>query len=79
MKIEIKCTKTFEIPEGEFCQREDGSINCKQYGYDVDPFFGVQFYCSAFKHYFKVGSDGKLIRDKRNIKKCDACLKYNNK
>lgn len=67
-------TKEIEIPDGEYCQKEDGSVSCKQYRYDIDPLFGTQFFCNHFGCSFDVPPDGKPICAKRDIKKCKSCL-----
>ena len=36
-------TTEVEIPDGEYCQRADGSVNCKYYYYEIDPIFGSGF------------------------------------
>lgn len=77
MKINktITCKHEYEVPDGDYCQKADGSISCKQYCYEIDPIFGTAFYCTAFGHTFDVPYDNKPICAKRDIKKCEECLK----
>ena len=66
-------TETYNIPDGDYCQKSDGSVTCAQYNYAIDPFSGAQFRCSLFDHYLDVPFDNKPIRANRDIKKCDKC------
>ena len=67
--------KEWEVPEGDYCQREDGSVSCKYYGYSADILCGAQFYCNAFGDYFDVPYDNKYLDAYRDIKKCEKCLR----
>ena len=69
-------TTEVEIPDGEYCQRADGSISCKYYYYEIDPIFGSGFFCHEFGHTFNVPYDNLPICAKRDIKKCDACIEF---
>ena len=48
MRLVRTCSHEVEIPEGEYCQRADGSVSCKYYYYEIDPIFGSGFYCHEF-------------------------------
>lgn len=71
----IHCTHEYEVPDGDYCQKADGSVSCKYYYYEIDPFFGCGFYCHAFGHNFNVPYDNKPICAKRDIKKCEKCMR----
>jgi len=65
--------KELNIPDGEYCQKADGSVNCIFYQYEVDAFIGARFYCGKYCHDFEVPFDNRRICDKRDIKKCKQC------
>lgn len=74
IKIEEAWKKEYEVPDGDYCQKSDGSVSCEYYCYDIDPIFGTTFYCRAFGHTFDVPYDNKQICAKRDIKKCEKCI-----
>jgi hypothetical protein len=65
--------KELNIPDGKYCQKSDGSVDCIFYRYDVDPLAGTRFYCDKYCNDFDVPFDNKRICDKRDIKKCKQC------
>lgn len=67
--------KEAEVPSGEYCQKADGSIDCKYCSYDIDILAGRALWeCSFFNKYLDVPCDNKPINAKRNIRKCKECL-----
>lgn len=74
--ITRSCTTEVEIPDGEYCQKADGSVSCKYYGYDIDPLFGTHFFCKQFGNSIHVPYDNLPICAKRDIKKCAACTQF---
>ena len=73
MKIKIVKEEIIEVPDGEYCQTEDGVVKCKYFYFDIDPFCGAEFCCSKFDARFDVPYDDKPLGACRNIKKCEKC------
>ena len=74
MKIRKITTTEFNVPDGDYCQRADGSVDCNQLKYNID-FFGARCYCGAFYNVFHIPLDSKPLRTKYDIKKCNECAR----
>lgn len=72
-KEKVVPQQVIEVPNGEYCEREDGSVKCKYLQYDISPFRGAYWYCDQFGCEFRVPYDNKPVSANRDIKKCNEC------